>query len=159
MDLEDETAVTDPLSESDNDELELDFDAVDDLPEEESLADAPLEPTAVIRLSSPLSRVSLDELVACFAPCGRCGYFLAGYRAALGLANLQTAVSQTKSGWIVLAWNDVVRELVLKSYASDIEENDFHFEGSCPECHRHFIYRAPNHPNQPHTLRMEIRPR
>jgi hypothetical protein len=101
----------------------------------------------------------LDEVIAYFSACGRCGYFLTGYRALVGLEALETAVNQAKSGWLVLKWNDDVRELVLKSYASDVEANDFHFEGCCMECRRHFIFRATRSANFPDSLRIEIKPR
>jgi len=104
-------------------------------------------------------RQTLAEVVSYFAPCGRCGFFLAGYRAANGLDNLETAVNQSKSGWIVLSWNLAVRELVLKSYGCRIEADDLHYEGCCSECRRHFIFRASRNPNDPDTLRIEIKPR
>lgn len=104
-------------------------------------------------------RYKLRDVVSYFAPCGRCGYFLAGYRAANGLEDLETAVSRAKSGWVVLNWNLVVRELVLKSYACRIETNDLHYEGCCQECRRHFIFRASRSPNHPDTFRIELKPR
>ncbi len=102
---------------------------------------------------------TVDDVIAYFSACGRCGYFLTGYRALVGLEALETAVNQAKSGWIVLTWNDDVRELLLKSYASDVEANDLHFEGCCMECRRHYIFRATRSPNFPDTLRIEIKPR
>ncbi len=104
-------------------------------------------------------RYQVEEVIACFSPCGRCGYFLAGYWATNGRKNFATAVRRAKSGWITLSWNMTVRELVLKSFGSYIEEDNLHFEGCCSECHRHFIYRASRTPNHPHTFRIEIKPR
>ncbi|MCB8982306.1 MAG: hypothetical protein H6659_00615 [Ardenticatenaceae bacterium] len=126
--------------------------------EEEATDDAD-PPDAKKTASSRRSRLSLDDVVSYFAPCGRCGYFLAGYRAAKGMENLETAVSHAKSGWIVLDWNQDVRELVLKSYGCRIEDNDLHYESCCSECRRHFIFRASRSPNHPDTLRIEIKPR
>jgi hypothetical protein len=148
MDFDDETAVADDLF----------ADETDDALDNEFFPDDEAESSPDNRPARQPS-VSLEQVIAYFAPCGRCGYFLTGYRAALGLENLQTAVNRAKSGWIVLTWNDVVRDLVLKSYASDIEENDFHYDGCCPECRRHFIYRASRSANHPHTLRIELKPR
>lgn len=152
MDLDDETAVPEDLVWEPADNVDTEMDDV-------AAADADEPQAAPEATSRRVSGISLNQLTSYFAPCGRCGYFLVGYRAALGLANLQTAVDRAKSGWIVLTWNDVVRELVMKSYASSIEENDFHFEGCCPECRRHFIFRASRRPNHPHSLRIEMKPR
>lgn len=146
--------------------VEDEQDVADELDDEfDELFDEPIEPevdetTAVSRPSGRRrSNLKIDELVSYFAPCGRCGYFLAGYRAAQGMADLETAVAQAKSGWIVLQWNTAVRELVLKSYGSRIEENDFHYEGCCSECRRHFIFRASRSPKHPDTFRIELKPR
>ncbi len=128
---------------------------------EDAGGDGDAEPPAAKRSVSPSRgpRLSVDDVVAHFAPCGRCGYFLAGYRAANGLEDLETAVSHAKSGWIVLSWNLAVRELVLKSYGCRIEEDDLHYEGCCRECRRHFIFRASRSASHPHTFRIEIKPR
>ncbi|MBK8988889.1 MAG: hypothetical protein IPM39_22930 [Chloroflexi bacterium] len=104
-------------------------------------------------------RLKVEDVVSYFSPCGRCGYFLAGYWAANGRADLITAVERAKSGWLSLTWNLAVRQLVLNSYAIRIEENDFHYEGCCSECRRHFIFRASRSPNHPHTFRIEMKPR
>lgn len=117
------------------------------------------EPASPVQTNGRQPKAALDDVVAYFAACGRCGYFLTGYRALMGLEALKTAVTQAKSGWLVLTWDDNVRELVLKSYASDVEANDMHFEGCCMECRRHYIFRAARSANFPDTLRIEIKPR
>ena len=159
MNLEDETAVPDNLAAAQEDTVAELAEVAEMAETESAVAEAEPLPPEVVVGGGRVSGISLDQLTTYFAACGRCGYFLAGYWAAMGRANLQTAVDRAKSGWIVLTWNDVVRELVLKSYACDIEENDLHFESCCPECRRHFIFRASRRPNYPHTLRIEMKPR
>jgi len=145
---EDETAVPDNVAAPSTSEDEL---------ADQSAAQTAAKTTAPSGRRGP--RQTLAEVVSYFAPCGRCGFFLAGYRAANGLDNLETAVNQSKSGWIVLSWNLAVRELVLKSYGCRIEADDLHYEGCCSECRRHFIFRASRSPNHPDTFRIEIKPR
>ena len=138
----------------------------DDMPalnvSEDDFGDQPAEPPPARKAATASRRgprLNLADVVSYFAPCGRCGFFLAGYRAANGLEDLETAVNVAKSGWISLSWNLNVRELVLKSYGCRIEANDLHYEGCCSECRRHFIFRASRSPNHPDTFRIEIKPR
>ncbi|MBE2223260.1 MAG: hypothetical protein IAF02_17100 [Anaerolineae bacterium] len=99
------------------------------------------------------------NVISYFAPCGRCGYFLTGYRALNGLDDLETAVSESKGGWLSLTWSLEMYDLVLKSYGNRIEANDLHYDGSCSECRRTFIYKTAPSENKPATFRIEIKPR
>lgn len=100
-----------------------------------------------------------DEVIAYFAACGRCGYFLTGYRAAFGRQGLETAVAAAKGGWLTFPWSITLRELVLTSYGSRIEATDYHFDGCCSECRRSFTYHASEQEGKPGRLRIEIKPR
>jgi hypothetical protein len=141
------------------DEIETVEDAEDSL--EEPVAEAPTHPAFVPQKSQKLRRDGLttEHVITYFAPCGRCGYFLSGYRALFGGDNLETAVSEAKSGWLTLTWNMEMQHLVLKSYGNRIEMNDLHFDGCCSECRRAFVYKTPPSEDKPATFRIEIKPR
>ena len=101
---------------------------------------------------------TVDEVVAKFSACGRCCYFLAGYRVVCGVEDLEAAVENSKSGWLELTWNQAMRELVHKSFASRVDVDFFRYEGCCPECRRHFICES-GEGEQPGTFRIVIVPR
>jgi hypothetical protein len=99
------------------------------------------------------------DVIRYFAPCGRCGYFLTGYRAAYGEANFETAVIEEREGWLTLSWGNNVRELILKSYGREMEANDLLFSNSCPECRRVLVYDNTTAEEHPRTFRIELKPR
>lgn len=101
---------------------------------------------------------TVAEVSAKFNACGRCCYFLAGYRVVCGVEDLEAAVENSKSGWLELTWNHAMRELVQKSFGSRADVDFIHYEGSCPECHRHFICDS-GEGEQPATFRIIITPR
>lgn len=101
---------------------------------------------------------TMDRVVADFAACGRCSYFLAGYRVVYGMEDLEAAVTSSKSGWLELTWSHPMRELVQKSFAIRVDVDFIHYEGCCPECRRHFICK-PGEGEQPGTFHIEIVPR
>jgi hypothetical protein len=105
------------------------------------------------------SKLKVKDVIAYFAACGRCGFFLTGYRAAYGQESLETAVAKAKGGWLTFTWGIELRELILLNYGSRIEAADFHFDGCCPECRRSFTYHASRSPRRPDRLRIEIKPR
>lgn len=94
-----------------------------------------------------------------FSACQRCCYFWAGYQNAFGRPHVETAVWQSKAGWLSLNWDYKVRELLHKSFGNQVDIDCYHYEGCCPECRRPFIYRAANENNSADMLRIEIRPR
>lgn len=102
--------------------------------------------------------LTAKDVVRYFAPCGRCGYFLTGYRAAYGQENFETAVSEERDGWLTLSWGKDIRELLLKSYGRVVESNDLVFNSACPECSRALIYAAPSDGEQSAIFRIEIKP-
>jgi hypothetical protein len=101
---------------------------------------------------------TVAEVNAIFLACGRCCYFLAGYRVVCGVEDLEAAVENSKAGWLQLTWNHAMRELVYKSFGSRVDVDFFHYEGSCPECRRHFICES-GQDEQPATFRIVIAPR
>ncbi len=114
----------------------------------------------VVRRSQTQRRLlTVDDVIAYFAPCGRCGYFLSGVRAAFGRESLETAVAKAKGGWLTFPWHYDLQDLLLGSYGSRVEDSDYHFDGCCPECRRAFTYHALRSENHPALLRIEIKPR
>jgi hypothetical protein len=102
--------------------------------------------------------LSAKDVVRFFAPCGRCGYFLTGYRASYGEADFETAVSEETDGWLTLTWGNDIPELFVKSYGRVVEANDVFFSSACPECYRALTYVAPSGEDQPATFRIEVKP-
>ncbi|MCA9962057.1 MAG: hypothetical protein KC443_23640 [Anaerolineales bacterium] len=97
----------------------------------------------------PQSQVSVDAVLARFAACDRCSYFLTGYYSKLGLDNLQTAVSQIDAGWLTLTWSPVTRTLVETAYGTSVDRGHYYYEGCCPNCHRAFTFWAKDEAAQP----------
>ncbi|PID84662.1 MAG: hypothetical protein CSB13_11960 [Chloroflexi bacterium] len=104
-------------------------------------------------------KLSVQDVITYFAPCGRCGSFLSSYRAAYGQDDLETAVYESKSGWLNLTWGIQTQDLILKSFGSRIETSDLYFDGCCSECRRVFIYKGSRSERKPPTFRIEIKPR
>jgi hypothetical protein len=83
----------------------------------------------------------LQDVEASFAACGRCCFFLAGYRSEFGQDNLVAAVQQNgDSGWLSLTWNQHTRNLMNKSYGVRIDIDFYRYEGCCVACQRQFAY-------------------
>lgn len=101
---------------------------------------------------------AVAEVIAWFAACARCSFFLAGYRFACGIEELESAVSGSKAGWLALNWSQSMCQLVRKSYGSAVDMDCFHLDGSCPECHRQFVYHAGENGDQAGRFRIEVRP-
>ncbi len=114
------------------------------------------------RLASRPSRrdqLTLQQVTERFAACGRCSYFWTGYRILFGEDALETAVAQSQSGWLNLQWNWQMPELIHKSYAARLDITHFHYEGSCKECRRTFVYQAAESEDETDSFRIEISPR
>jgi hypothetical protein len=102
---------------------------------------------------------TLRQVTARFAGCVRCSYFWAGYRVIHGVAELETAVAHSKSGWLELEWDQKMPELVYKTYGVRMDISHFHYEGCCKECRRHFIYKAAENEEDADSFCIEISPR
>lgn len=105
---------------------------------------------------SKRNRMTLDEITARFAACGRCSFFLAAYKVEQGTEQLEEALASSKAGWMRLPWNSEVRALVHKSYGVRIDISCYHYEGCCLECYRHFIYHSANGRYPADSFRMEL---
>lgn len=102
-------------------------------------------------------RSELEEVMADFVPCGRCSFFLAGYRAIHGLEVLESAAGESDGDWLALPWNDETRRLLQDSYGRRLDIEHFFLDGHCPECHRRFVYEAGEKEGEPSSFRVELK--
>ena len=84
----------------------------------------------------------LDLVVDDFVACGRCSFFLAGYRVLHGMEALKEAAEASDDEWLVLRWDMATKQLVQKSYGSRLDIEFYYFDGRCPECQRRFVIEA-----------------
>ena len=85
---------------------------------------------------------SLALISRLFVACPRCGYFLSGYRARVGLNRLEAAIagiSDIDIDWLELGWEHSMLELLERSYGCEIPSNVEHFEERCEACARLLI--------------------
>ncbi len=100
----------------------------------------------------------MDQIVAWFAACGRCSFFLTGYRLICDEDVLATAVSERGKKWLKVPWSHDAARLVHKTYGSRVDINCYHYEGQCKECRRRFTYQADKKGDAPGTFRIELKP-
>lgn len=81
----------------------------------------------------------LETVIDDFIACGRCSFFLAGYRALHGSDSLAQAAQSSDDDWLVLNWDHETRRLVQSSYGSRLDIAFYHYDGRCPECQRRFV--------------------
>ncbi len=103
-----------------------------------------------------LSNLSFEDLQRYFLACGRCSYFLAGYRVLHGQPALGTAAAGAEDSWITLTWDGPTRELVFKSYGLRTDIDHFFIEHACPECQRRLVYDQGEEDTPADTFRMRI---
>ena len=101
---------------------------------------------------------ALRQVVSWFAACGRCSFFLAGYRLICDEDALETAVANRSKKWLTVPWSHDMAELVHKTYGSRIDISCYYFEGQCIECHRRFTYQGAENEGEPATFRIELKP-
>lgn len=97
----------------------------------------------------PGQRSPLDEVLARFAACGRCVYFLLSYQSLAGREVLETAVAAADDQWLQLPWVKTIPTLVEKSFGLTIDWGDFYVEAVCPLCQRAFVYTAETEEQMP----------
>jgi hypothetical protein len=98
-----------------------------------------------------------DKAAAAFLGCPRCSFFLAGYR--LIYQDFEEAVDKSEDGFLTLSWNHAVKQLIQKSYGTEIEGDVFHYQGSCKACQRAFVFQAGETAEQPAALQIAIKNR
>lgn len=86
------------------------------------------------------TQLSMRDVLKQFVACGRCGYFLAGYRVLHGVEALEEAANDCTDGWLELIWDQPTRQLIYKSYGVRPEPDMFYFDICCEECQRRLVY-------------------
>lgn len=86
--------------------------------------------------------LNLRDLLKQFVACGRCGYFLAGYRVLHGVEALEEAAEASDDGWLDLVWDQQTRRLIYQSYGLRAEPDMFYYDVCCDECQRRIVYEA-----------------
>lgn len=99
----------------------------------------------------------LEKVVSDFVACGRCGFFLSGYRVIHGLENLQAAVENPGGKWLHLDWSQETRNLVQKSYGGRLDIELYHYDSRCPECQRRFVYHAATEEGEEQSFKIELK--
>ena len=84
-------------------------------------------------------KTELDAVIADFIACGRCSFFLAGYRVIHGIEALRRAAEQSDDEWLQLAWDRQTQRLVQDSYGSRLDVSFYYYDGRCPECQRRYV--------------------
>lgn len=84
-------------------------------------------------------KTDLESVIGDFTACGRCSFFLAGYRVLHGADNLAQAAESSDDDWLILNWDHETRRLVQSSYGSRLDIEFYHYDGRCPECQRRFV--------------------
>ena len=99
----------------------------------------------------------LEAVIGDFVACGRCSFFLSGYRVIHGLDSLQAAIENQSGKWLELAWNQETRHLVQKSYGGRLDVELYHYDSRCPECQRRFIYQAATEEGEQESFKIELK--
>ncbi len=103
---------------------------------------------------------SLDTMSALFVGCPRCGFFLSGYRARVGIPKLKAAIEKVQDverDWLVLGWQHSMLELLERTYGCEIPSDTLHFETRCRECGRVMILEQVAEETK--SLRIQAMPR
>ncbi|MCB9420702.1 MAG: hypothetical protein H6667_12920 [Ardenticatenaceae bacterium] len=124
--------------------------------EEDEVVEAEAEP--VVERKKRRDSPALRQIMTWFAACGRCSFFLAGYRLICDEEALETAVANRSKKWLVVPWSHALAELIHKTYGSRIDISCYHFEGQCVECHRRFTFQGSEKDDEPATFRIELKP-
>ncbi len=98
----------------------------------------------------------LAEVEDRFAACGRCCYFLGGYRSVYGKDAVITAVLNQKDNWLTLNWGQSIRELMNKTYGVRIDVDYYHYEGCCEFCQRPFAFQAGDGEEKVDSFRIQM---
>lgn len=88
------------------------------------------------------AKTDLETVIADFVACGRCSFFLTGYRVLHGENRLREAAEASEEEWLALSWDHDTRHLVQSSYGSRLDIDFYYYDGRCPECQRRFVIGA-----------------
>jgi hypothetical protein len=163
---ENETVGQEPTEEKKVDEVvevvaEVDETAVTqstEAPDEPDTESPSERPKHAVKRKKRSPSPAMQQTVAWFAACGRCSYFLTGYRLISDEDVLETAVANRGKKWLTVPWSHELAKLIDKTYGSRIDTSYYHIDGQCPECSRRFIYQQTAKENKPATFRIELKP-
>lgn len=122
---------------------------------ENNAANAPSKKTKKTR-RKPKKLSTEENLIARFANCGRCSFFLTAYRLSRDPAGFATAVSEINHKWLTLTWDTPMRKLVSHSYGVRFDIDAYFVEGCCPDCLRAYVCKLDDHDQQPPYFRIKI---
>ena len=80
----------------------------------------------------------LPPTQAAFLACGRCGYFLSGYKVIH--QDLDAAIAKQVEETMTLTWDKQVQDLLVKVYGVELDRGEDYFSGRCPDCWRPFSF-------------------
>ncbi len=135
---------------------------VEDKKPQESSANLEPEDSKKHKIKSRKMSYPFNKMVANFAGCGRCSYFLAGYRVLHGELVLEKAVNRMKSNQLQLPWVDEMRKLIVNSFGIPFDIDFMRLNGRCPECGRPFTYKeslSQKNPNSTFTIQFNFKKR
>jgi hypothetical protein len=106
-------------------------------------------------------KTDLEYVISDFVACGRCSFFLAGYRIMHGDSGLDSAAAdsaadETDRDWLQLIWDAQTRRLVQDSYGNPLDVALDYLDSRCPECRRRFIYRAAENEDEDDKFQIEL---
>lgn len=107
--------------------------------------------------SPPEKPYKVAAVISYFSGCGRCSFFLSGYRAAFGEETVRQAVAEIDEDYLYLGWNGRLQDLVVRSYGVRVDVDYDHYEALCPECRRQFVYDAGDEETLPQFM-IALRP-
>jgi hypothetical protein len=99
---------------------------------------------------------AIDQVVRSFVACGRCSFFLSGYRVIHD--DFSQAVGNIENGWLELTWNNDTNNLIHKSYGGRIGQDTYHYEAVCSECLRAFQFVSSDEETGSQHFKIEIKP-
>ena len=91
-----------------------------------------------------------------FLACGRCSFFLAGYRVIHGTEELERAASSGEDAWLSLSWDAETRRLTQHSYGCRLDIDLTYFDGRCRECQRRFVVETAEKEGEPNAFRIAL---
>lgn len=95
------------------------------------------------------------QVLQAFTACGRCSFFLAGYKVLHGQEALSAAALALDGDTIILVDDPETRRLLYKSYGWRVEAPELAFRAVCPECRRAFAAGD----EQTTSLEIAVRPK
>jgi hypothetical protein len=111
------------------------------------------EKPAKTRKKRAASREAIEQA---FVSCPRCSFFLAQYR--LLHQDFEKSAANNHGNWLLLTWSDSVAKLLQKSYGIEFDSTIYHYEGTCRECQRNFVFQAATPRRKQPAFRIEIKP-